>query len=159
MLGPSLTSVPGAGRRRSRIVEKQPVRGRSVALTPPPGEAARMLGCSVEEIQRDRFSAVASLEASYGGIVVLKGCGSLILGGDGEIALSDEGNPGMACGGMGDVLTGVIASLIAQGMRLRDAARLGVVVHAAAGDLAAREGERGMLASDLFPHIRKLMNP
>jgi len=128
-------------------------------LTPHPGEAARMLGCSTREIQQDRFGAIASLEASYGGIVVLKGAGSLILGGDSEIALCNEGNPGMACGGMGDLLTGVIGSLIAQGTGLRNAAWLGVTLHAAAGDAAAKNGTRGMLASDLLPHLRQLVNP
>jgi NAD(P)H-hydrate epimerase len=140
------------------LLASDPMRHDKWVLTPHPGEAARMLGCSPAEIQQDRFSAIASLEASYGGIVVLKGCGSLVLGGDGEIALCNAGNPGMACGGMGDVLTGVIVSLLAQGLGLRDAARLGVVLHAAAGDAAADDGERGMLASDLFPHLRKLVN-
>lgn len=136
-----------------------PMRHDKWVLTPHPGEAARMLGCSSAEIQQDRFTAVVSLEASYGGVVVLKGCGSLVLAGNGEIALCSDGNPGMACGGMGDLLTGVIAALVAQGMGLRQAARLGVVIHAAAGDTAAREGERGMLASDLLPHLRHLLNP
>ncbi len=141
------------------LLATDPMRHDKWVLTPHPGEAARMLGCSTAEIQQDRFNAVASLEASYGGVVVLKGCGSLVLAGDGEIALCSDGNPGMACGGMGDLLTGVIAALVAQGMGLRQAARLGVVVHAAAGDVAASEGERGLLASDLLPHLRSLLNP
>ena len=141
------------------LLLKEPRRHDKWVLTPHPGEAARMLGCSISEIQQDRFSAITSLEASYGGVVVLKGCGSLILAADGEMALCSEGNPGMACGGMGDLLTGVIAAFIAQGMGLRQAARLGVALHAAAGDSAAREGERGMLAADLLPHLRTLLNP
>lgn len=141
------------------LLATDPMRHDKWVLTPHPGEAARMLGCSTTEIQQDRFNAVASLEASYGGVVVLKGCGTLVLGGDGEMSLCNKGNPGMACGGMGDLLTGVIASLIAQGLGLRQAARLAVAVHAAAGDAAAREGERGLLASDLLPHLRTLLNP
>jgi NAD(P)H-hydrate epimerase len=137
----------------------EPLRHDKWVLTPHPGEAARMLGCSSEEIQADRFAAVAALEASYGGTVILKGSGSLVLGVDGESALCSEGNPGMASGGMGDVLTGTIAGLIAQGLALREAARLGVAMHAAAADAAAREGERGMLATDLLPHLRRLANP
>lgn len=141
------------------LLATDPMRHDKWVLTPHPGEAARLLGCSTAEIQQDRFTAVVSLEASYGGVVVLKGCGSLVLAGDGEIALCSDGNPGMACGGMGDLLTGVIAALVAQGMGLRQAARLGVVVHAAAGDVAASEGERGLLASDLLSHLRSLLNP
>lgn len=141
------------------LLATDPMRHDKWVLTPHPGEAARMLGCSTLDIQQDRFTAVASLEASYGGVAILKGCGSLILGGDGEVALCNEGNPGMACGGMGDLLTGLIAAIIAQGVGLRQAARLGVVIHAAAGDAAAREGERGLLASDLLPHLRTLLNP
>jgi ADP-dependent NAD(P)H-hydrate dehydratase / NAD(P)H-hydrate epimerase len=142
------------------LLATEPMRHDKWVLTPHPGEAARMLGCSSTEIQQDRFTAIASLEASYGGVVVLKGCGSLILGGGiGEVSLCSDGNPGMACGGMGDLLTGVIASLIAQGVGLRRAASLGVALHAAAGDSAAREGERGLLASDLLPHLRRLLNP
>jgi len=128
-------------------------------LTPHPGEAARLLGLRVSEIQRDRFTALAGIEASYGGTVVLKGVGTLVLGPSGEATLCSDGNPGMASGGMGDVLTGIIAGLAAQGLPLELAARLGVTLHAAAGDRAAQEGERGMLATDLLPHLRRLANP
>jgi len=142
------------------LLALDPVRHVNWVLTPHPGEAARLLGCTSADIQLDRFSAVASLEASFGGITVLKGCGTLVLGGDGEIALCSEGNPGMASAGMGDVLTGVIAALIAQGLDLREAARLGVALHAAAADNAVvNNGERGLLASDLFPFLCRLANP
>ena len=142
------------------LLAVEPLRHDKWVLTPHPGEAARLLGCTAADIQQDRFSAVASLEASYGGITVLKGCGTLVLGGDGETSLCSEGNPGMAVGGMGDVLTGVIAALIAQGLGLREAARLGVVIHAAAADSAVvHDGERGLMASDLFSHLRRLANP
>ncbi|MGM0592909.1 MAG: NAD(P)H-hydrate dehydratase [Pseudomonadota bacterium] len=141
------------------LLALEPAYRRDWVLTPHPGEAARLLGCSTAEIQADRFAAAASLEASFGGVVVLKGCGSLVLARDGEFALCSEGNPGMASAGMGDLLTGVIAALIAQGHALRDAARLATVIHGAAGDRAAATGERGMLASDLLPQLRQLVNP
>jgi NAD(P)H-hydrate epimerase len=128
-------------------------------LTPHPGEAARLLDCSVEQIQRDRFTAIDSLQQRYGGTVVLKGSGTIIKSPAECPAICSLGNPGMASGGMGDVLTGVIAALIAQGLILDEAAKTGVSLHAAAGDAAANQGgERGLLASDLMPHLRALMN-
>jgi NAD(P)H-hydrate epimerase len=128
-------------------------------LTPHPGEAARMLGMSKQEIQADRFAAVHELVASFGGVCVLKGAGTLIASlYDGVVSVCDRGNPGMASGGMGDVLTGVIAGLRAQGLISPVAARLGVWLHAAAGDDVAASGEIGMLASDLFPHLRGRLN-
>lgn len=141
------------------LLAEQPDYHHNWVLTPHPGEAARLLGCASAEIQQDRFAAIAALEASYGGVVVLKGCGTLILGPQGREALCNQGNPGMASAGMGDVLSGVIAALLAQGMGLEAAARLGVVLHAQAGDWAAEQGERGLLASDLFAPLQRLMNP
>ena len=128
-------------------------------LTPHPGEAACMLGVTAAEIQSDRFAAVASLHAEFGGTVVLKGAGSLITGPAGPIRLNSTGNPGMAGGGMGDVLTGIVAGLVAQGMEPHAAAVSGVYLHGHAADQCAREGERGMLAADLLPVIRSLVNP
>jgi len=129
-------------------------------LTPHAGEAARLLGCSVEEIERDRFAAVRAISDKYGGVCVLKGAGTLVAAhGDPRVYLCDGGNPGMASGGMGDVLTGVIAALRAQGLSPVDAARLGVWVHASAGDLAATSGgEIGVLASDLLVRLREVLN-
>ena len=127
-------------------------------LTPHPGEAARLLGETIPEIQSDRFAAAQRLQQRYNGVIVLKGAGTIIhSSGHRPPAVCSQGNPGMATGGSGDVLTGVIAGLIAQGLDLLDAAETGVCVHAAAGDLAAQDGERGMIASDLFPYIRKLL--
>jgi hydroxyethylthiazole kinase-like uncharacterized protein yjeF len=126
-------------------------------LTPHPGEAARLLGCGTREIAQDRYAAAAALRARYGGVVVLKGAGSLVERADGTAVITD-GNPGMASGGMGDVLTGVVAALAAQGLPLADAACAGAALHAAAADAAAVDGERGLLASDLFPHLRRLVN-
>ncbi|HDX8381567.1 TPA: NAD(P)H-hydrate dehydratase [Aeromonas salmonicida] len=127
-------------------------------LTPHPGEAARLLGCSIADIAADRFTAVRRLQQRFGGVVLLKGAGSLIDDGK-QIALCDEGNPGMASGGMGDLLSGIIAALLAQGWSAVEATRLGAVIHGEAADLAAADGERGMLASDLLPFIRRLVNP
>jgi NAD(P)H-hydrate epimerase len=127
-------------------------------LTPHPGEAARLLGVATSEIQADRFAAARALAQKHRAVVVLKGAGSLIADPEGRVAVCPWGNPGMASGGMGDVLTGVIAGLLAQGLEAWDAACLGVGLHARAGDLAARAGERGLLASDLFSYLRALVN-
>lgn len=132
-------------------------------LTPHPGEAGRLLGVPAAAIQQDRFAALESLAARYGGTVLLKGLGTLIQGegvqGERGRALIRDGNPGMASGGMGDVLTGVIAALRAQGLTSYDAARLGAMVHARAADAcAARHGPRGMLATDLLPYLRAELN-
>jgi NAD(P)H-hydrate epimerase len=125
-------------------------------LTPHPGEAARLLNSSSAEVQADRFAAASDLQRRYGGVVVLKGNGSLIAGG-GDLLLSDYGNPGMASGGMGDVLSGVIGGLLAQHLPALEAAALGVCLHGAAADIAAQEGERGLIATDLIPSIRALL--
>lgn len=127
-------------------------------LTPHPAEAARLLAVDTAAVQADRFGSARALAQEFGAVVVLKGAGSLIANPDGRVALCPWGNAGMASGGMGDVLTGVIAGLLAQGLSAWDAACLGVGLHARAGDLAARVGERGLLAADLFPYLRALVN-
>lgn len=127
-------------------------------LTPHPGEAARLLGVTVHAIEMDRYDAVAKIQRNYSGYCVLKGAGSLVADGE-QTAISTLGNPGMATAGMGDVLTGIIAGLRAQGVSLQTAARLGVTLHAKAADLAvAEKGERGLLATDLYPYLRTLIN-
>ncbi len=125
-------------------------------LTPHPGEAARLLGCSTADIQADRFAAARALQQRYGGVIVLKGAGSLICA-ENELLLSDYGNPGMASGGMGDVLTGVVAALLVQGLAPLTAVALAVSSHGAAADQAALDGQRGLLASDLMQPLRKLL--
>jgi len=128
-------------------------------LTPHPGEAGRLLASSTAEVQHDRFAAARQITTDYQAVCVLKGSGSLIHDRKDNIAISTSGNPGMATGGMGDVLGGIIAALIAQGLELADAARLATWLHGRAGDMAAADGgERGMLATDLLPWIRLLMN-
>jgi hydroxyethylthiazole kinase-like uncharacterized protein yjeF len=127
-------------------------------ITPHPGEAATLLGTSTADVQADRAAALAALAEKYGGTVVLKGAGSLVSTESAPI-LCASGNPGMASPGMGDVLTGIIAGLLAQGLTLADAAAIGVEVHARAGDRAALGGERGMIASDLMAELRAVLNP
>ncbi len=158
------------------LLAKDPVRRDDWILTPHPGEAGRLLGTSPSDIQRDRFAAVRALQQQFGGIAVLKGNGSLVCGEDGLVGVCTDGNPGMASGGMGDVLSGAIAGLLAQfvasppadegtqtredrGRQLMIAARLGVCVHAEAADLAAQDGQRGMLASDVLACLRDRVNP
>ena len=127
-------------------------------LTPHPGEAARLLGTDTASVQRDRFAAAEAIAQRYSAVTVLKGAGTIIAA-PGQIPrVIDAGNPGMAVGGMGDVLTGVIAALRASGMSAHDAASAGALLHSLAGDAAAQEGERGLLPSDLFPHLRRLAN-
>jgi len=128
-------------------------------LTPHPGEAARLLGSTVADVQADRCAAARELQARYGGAVVLKGAGSIVQDEHGSGWLCDRGNPGMAAAGMGDVLTGAIAGIAAQCSDLALAARAGVFVHADAGDRAAGSaGERGLLASDVIDHLRACVN-
>lgn len=125
-------------------------------VTPHPGEAARLLKCSSAEVQADRFAAVRALQQQLGAVVVLKGNGTLIAA-EQQVLLSDYGNPGMASGGMGDVLSGVIGSLMGQGLDLQRSAALGVCLHGAAADIAAADGMRGLAATDLMPHLRELL--
>lgn len=128
-------------------------------LTPHPGEAARLLGCDTTAIAADRFGAATALAQRYGAIVVLKGAGTVIADGAGRYAVCAAGNPGMAGGGSGDVLTGVIAALLAQGLAPFDVATVGVLAHATAGDRAASRGQRGQLAGDLLDGLREVLNP
>ena len=127
-------------------------------LTPHPGEAAALLACSVDEIEKDRFSAVQAIAKKYGGICVLKGAGSLISDGD-NVWINTSGNSGMASGGMGDVLSGIIAALLMQLDNPLDAVRWAVYLHGQAANIIAQKyGKIGMLASDLLPIIQQLVN-
>jgi len=127
-------------------------------LTPHPGEAARLLGISPQEIQADRLKALEGLEQKWGGTIALKGMGTLVYAKNKPVMQCKAGNPGMATGGMGDVLSGLIGGLVAQGLSLWSAAKLGVLVHAMAGDRQQVLGQRGMLASDLLTECRALLN-
>lgn len=128
-------------------------------LTPHPGEAARLLGCSTADVQSDRYTAAQALAERFHGVVVLKGAGSIVAAPGQRPRLIAAGNPGMAVGGMGDLLTGIIASLRAQGLAAFDAAAAGALLHALAGDRAAADGARGLLPTDLLAPLRRLANP
>jgi NAD(P)H-hydrate epimerase len=140
------------------LLALSPMKREDWVLTPHPGEAARLLQTTTAAVQADRFAAVAALQARFGGTVLLKGAGTLIQGPGGVPAVCAQGNPGMASGGMGDVLTGVIAGLLAQGLGFTEAAEEGARLHGMAGDKAAGDGERGLLAGDLMPWLRQLVN-
>jgi NAD(P)H-hydrate epimerase len=142
------------------LMAKTPFRLPQSILTPHPGEAARLLQLPTLIVQADRISVVRDLQQRFGGVCILKGAGTLVAHPNGQINICTAGNPGMACGGMGDLLTGVLAGLLAQGLNIQEAANLGVCLHAQAGDQAAQEGgERGLLPSDLLPWIRHFANP
>lgn len=126
-------------------------------LTPHPGEAARLLATSTAAVQEDRAAALEALQRGRGGVVVLKGAGTLVAGGGSVPALCERGNPGMAVPGMGDVLTGVIAGLLAQRPDPRGAAVAGVYLHATAGDRCAADGLRGILALDVVRSLRAVL--
>jgi NAD(P)H-hydrate epimerase len=172
-LGPGLSQEPWArplwrsavAADRSLVIDadalnllaRSPQKKEHWILTPHPGEAARLLTTETNTIQRDRFAAARAIVERFGGVCVLKGAGTLVAATD-SMWLCDRGNPGMASAGMGDVLTGVIAALCAQGLAPIDAARLGVWLHATAGDDAAGGAPIGLIASDLNDYLRRRLN-
>lgn len=128
-------------------------------ITPHPGEAALLLDLPIAEVQRDRFASVQALARRYRSQALLKGAGSVMCADGDRLLLCTEGNPGMATGGMGDVLSGLIGGLLAQGLDPATSLEVGVCLHGEAGDLAAqRVGQRGLMASELLPEIRRLLN-
>ena len=130
------------------------MRDARTVITPHPGEAARMLELeSAADVQRDRLGVAGQLAARTGAVVVLKGAGTLVM--DGERSFCNQsGNPGMATGGSGDVLTGMIVALLAQGLEPFDASVLAVVAHGRAGDHAARDGSQaGLIAGDIVDRL------
>ena len=131
----------------------------STILTPHPGEAARLLGIDTAQVQADRYAAAHALAGRHGCVVVLKGAGTIVMAPQRTPYVVAAGNPGMAVGGMGDLLGGVIAALRAQGLDAFDAAACGALLHAVAGDAAAAGGTRGMLPTDLLPWLRQCANP
>ena len=139
------------------LLASYPARSSKLLLTPHPGEAARLLQTTADEVEADRFLAVTQLREKYGAQVLLKGAGSLLVTDRGR-CLIDRGSPAMASGGMGDLLTGLISGLLAQRMAPAQALIAGALWHAMAGEEAGKDGERGTLASDLLPYIRRLVN-
>jgi len=167
---PLIVDADGLNLLAERTGQHKSTRRDNWILTPHPGEAARLLGCSTQEIQQDRFAAVVDLQRRWGGVCLLKGAGSLISyiadtkspaeDNINVIDLCSVGNPGMASGGMGDILSGVTGGLVSQGFTLSDSMRIACCVHGEAADLAAIEhGQRGLAATDLLPYIRRLLNP
>ena len=125
--------------------------GARAVLTPHPGEMGRLIGKSAAEVQAARWETARVFARKHEITLVLKGAGTVVTDKTGTLWINATGNPGMAKGGMGDVLTGMVGGLLAQGLSPLDAARLGVYVHGKAGDLAAaRHGQMAMLASDLI---------
>jgi len=142
-----------------RLLSEEDGRRDDWILTPHPGEAGEMLGETSDCIQDSRFSSAELLQQKYGGYILLKGAGSIVQSPGGLAQLCPYGNPGMATAGMGDVLSGVLGALLAQGYDMQTASRLGVCIHSIAADIAATKGQVGLVASDLYPHIRQLINP
>jgi len=128
--------------------------GERLILTPHPGEMARLLGCDADEIQGDRMAAALRAAKVTGATVVLKGAGSIVVAPGRTPWVNITGNPGMATGGMGDVLAGVLGGLLAQSQKPFDAARAAVYVHGHAGDSAAwRTSQTGLIASDVIDEL------
>ncbi|GAG15018.1 unnamed protein product, partial [marine sediment metagenome] len=128
------------------------IRGPAV-LTPHPGEMGRLIGKEARDVQMKRVGAARDFASKFCDTVVLKGAATVIAS-QGEVFINSTGNPGMASGGMGDVLAGMIGAYLAQGMNPINAAKSGVFIHGAAGDLAAVQvGESGLIASDLLDRI------
>jgi NAD(P)H-hydrate epimerase len=147
--------IDADGLNRLSCLPQQSTRRDNWILTPHPGEARNLLG---KNVQVNRLASVKQLQEKYGGVCLLKGVGTLIASRH-DVWLCPYGNPGMSVAGMGDVLSGIIGGLVAQGLDINDAACLGVIVHSlAADDITARQGERGLLATQLLPEIRKLLN-
>jgi NAD(P)H-hydrate epimerase len=177
-IGPGLGQTPWAKNLLGQVLETDlplvvdadglnllalnPIKRDNWILTPHVGEAARLLNTTIADIAVDRERAIHLLQEKYHGVIVLKGAGTLVLGasnGSTTPEICEAGNPGMATGGMGDVLTGLIAALVGQNLSPMQAATLGVIAHATAGDMAAELGERGLMARDLLPGIRECLNP
>jgi NAD(P)H-hydrate epimerase len=133
------------------LSRQKPLKRDNWILTPHPAEAARLLGCEVTDIQKDRVLSATTIAERLGACVVLKGCGTIVADPSGQYAICPLGNPGMATAGSGDVLTGIIVALLGQGLSCFDAARAGVLAHARAGDLAAEKvGEIALIAGDII---------
>lgn len=142
-----------------RLLAKHPQVDDNWILTPHPGEAASLLSCTTKEIQMNRYKSAREIQKQYGGTVVLKGAGTVVQTEDRFSFVCPKGNPGMASAGMGDILSGIIAGLCAQGLPLSEAAKLGVWAHALAGDQAASSiGKTGLIASDLLDFLPGILN-
>lgn len=131
---------------------------KGLILTPHPGEMARLLGTSVQEIQKNRIQVARNFAQENGLILVLKGARSIVASPEGNIFINPTGNPGMASGGMGDVLTGMVGGFLAQGLPPLEAAKLGVYLHGLVGDFVAyQKGERGIAATDVVEETPRVL--
>ncbi len=139
------------------LLSKNPGKCDHWVLTPHPGEAAALLACSSQDIQLHRSSSALAIQEQYAGVTVLKGAGTLTCYQQ-QIYFCTAGNVSLATGGTGDILTGIIAGLIAQGSSLLEAANAGTMIHGMAAELLSKNGTRGILAEDLFPAMYKLVN-
>lgn len=152
----ALNALAGKG---ERIQQMSMQRNAPIILTPHPGEMARLIQKTVAQVEADRLKIAQESAVMWGVWLVLKGANSLIAAPDGRVWINTTGNSGLASGGSGDILTGIIAGLLAQGWSPHSAVRAGVWLHGAAADAVAQEsGPAGMIASDLLPHIRRLRN-
>ena len=175
-IGPGLDRHPGTYALVQNLVESVPLplvidadglnalaedvavlkrkKSKQVILTPHPGEMSRLTGISIPDLEATRISVAQDFARTYGVFLVLKGARTVIASPDGTVAVNGSGNPGMASGGMGDVLTGIIVSLLGQGYAAQDACRLGVFLHGFAADMVAEEkGEIGMNATDVLEKL------
>ena len=137
--------------------EKLPRPAKGLILTPHPGEMSRLTGLSVEAIQADREGVARRYAAQWNAVVVLKGARTVVAAPDGRVCVNPTGNPGLARGGSGDVLAGMMSALLACGLSAYEAAACAVWLHGAAADRAARQkGEYGMLPQDIFAHLGQM---
>ncbi|PVX72235.1 NAD(P)H-hydrate dehydratase [Paraburkholderia unamae] len=144
----------------AHVAQSAATRGAPCLLTPHPLEAARLLGGDTAAVQRDRLAAARALAARYAAVVVLKGSGTVIAAPDGRVTVNPTGNAGLATGGTGDVLGGIIGALLAQRLPPYEAALAGVYLHGLAADTLCAQGDgpAGLTAGELAPMVRKLMN-
>lgn len=141
------------------LLAENPQKNSHAILTPHPGEAAALLNTTITSVQHDRLGTIIQLQKKYSGVMILKGAGTLISDTEHDPLLCLAGNPGMATGGMGDILSGIVGGLVAQHVSLFSAAALGVYAHAHAADIAANElGERGLQPQDVLKYLPTLLN-
>ncbi len=143
------------------LLADSPKKNDNWILTPHPGEAARLLKCLNPEVQEDRLASFKKLTDKYGGVILLKGNNTLVGPAEEVPFVITAGNPGMSTAGMGDLLTGIIAALCSQFKQVNPKilTAIGAYIHALAGDRAAKSGERGIIATDLFSELKGIINP
>ncbi len=156
----SAGSNPSTGAPSRAKMPETPRQAWSLVMTPHPGEAARLLNVTVAQVEQDRVTSALALARRFHAVVVLKGAGTIIAAADGRYFINTSGNPGMASGGMGDALSGMLAAFLAQGMVALDAARLAVYLHGAAADACMAHGmaPHGLTASEVIFEARTLLN-